>query len=562
MKRVCASIRGPAEKRAALFVLSLVLAFLFTPTIPLSAAPTEKAGRARLILVFVLDGLRPDSINPDDTPNLYRLREEGVNYLNGHAVFPTVTRVNSAAMSTGSYPGTNGLVSNSMYVPEVHPNRAFSTGDFENLLKLDEVSGGRMLFVKSLGEILQERGLRLAAVSSGSTGSALLLNPRAPQGVGVLVNGYFDPGTLVAFPSEVNAEILARFGAAPPKGGRLDLFNAPVDWAEEVLREYLLPDLRPDVVFNWLTEPDHTQHAFGAGSPEARDTIRNDDRNIGLILEKLKALGLENRTDIFVVSDHGFSLQTFGVNVAQALIDAGLKAGRDSDDVVVASSGQSVLLHVKGRDPDRIQAIVRFLQAQEWIGVLFTASERPGEERGAGLSGKEKKSAEPEGWVDGTFSLELIHEFNPERGPDLLLTFPWTSEKNRFGVKGTDYTNTGGATGPLTGTGSGHGGISPWTVRNTFIAWGVDFKRGVTLQTPASNVDLAPTILALKGIEWEGPMGGRVLIEALKKGPEEDDVPVETKTLTVEGEGGRYRAAIQITEVGDQRYIDQGRRIP
>ena len=48
--------------------------------------------------------------------------------------------------------------------------------------------------------------------------------------------------------------------------------------------------------------------------------------------------------------------------------------------------------------------------------------------------------------------------------------------------------------------------MSPWTVRNTFIAWGADFKRGVTVRTPASNVDLAPTLLALMNLDREvGP---------------------------------------------------------
>jgi hypothetical protein len=31
-------------------------------------------GRARVILLFVLDGLRPDALNPGDTPTLFRLR--------------------------------------------------------------------------------------------------------------------------------------------------------------------------------------------------------------------------------------------------------------------------------------------------------------------------------------------------------------------------------------------------------------------------------------------------------------------------------------------------------
>jgi predicted AlkP superfamily pyrophosphatase or phosphodiesterase len=39
----------------------------------------------------------------------FRLRHEGVHYLNSHAVFPTVTRANAAAMGTGDYPGTDGI---------------------------------------------------------------------------------------------------------------------------------------------------------------------------------------------------------------------------------------------------------------------------------------------------------------------------------------------------------------------------------------------------------------------------------------------------------------------
>lgn len=525
---------------------------------------TSLPGRARLILVFILDGLRPDAINPEDTPNLFRLRQEGVNYLNGHAVFPTVTRVNSTAIATGYYPGTNGIVSNSIYVPEVNQNRAFDTGNFENLLKLDQVSGGRLVLVKTLGERLQENGMKLAAVSSGSSGSALLLNPRAVNGVGTVINGYFDPGKLVAFPADINQEILTRFGAAPPKNEG-EQSNESVDWTEQVLQEYVIPELQPDVVFNWLTEPDGTQHRTGAGSPESINTIRNDDRNIGLVLDKLKSLGLEDKTDIFVVSDHGFSLETFAVNVTKELIDAGLKASPESDDVVVASSGQAVLLHVRDRNPRQVRRIVEFLQAQDWGGVIFTAGKSPSSDRANNVSSRSKEyqqALKPEGSVPGTFSLELIHEFNSERGPDILFTFPWTSDKNAFGIQGTDFTNSSGTTGPLTGDASGHGSMSPWNVRNTFFAWGTDFKRGVQVRVPASNVDLTPTILALKGIKSSQAFDGRVLLEGLKGGPDEEQVRVKTRVFTTQSNRGHYKAAIQVSEVGNQRYIDKSWRIP
>lgn len=535
---------------------------LFKPEMTIADSKQGKSvtatqpGLARLILVFVLDGLRPDSINPVDTPNLYQLRSEGVDYVNGHSVFPTVTRVNSTAISTGYYPGTNGIVGNSIYVPEVNPTSAFSTGEYSNLLKLDQVSNGRLVFTKTLGERLQDNGMKLAAVSSGSSGSALLLNPRGVNGVGVLVNGYFDTGKLVAFPADVNNAILSRFGEAPPKEGT-NQYNEAVDWTEQVLREYVLPELKPDVVLNWLTEPDSTQHNTGAGSPESINTIRNDDRNIGLVLEQLKSLGLKDLTDIFVVSDHGFSLETYGVNVTQELIDAGLKERANSDDVVIASSGQAILVHVKNRDPQKIKEIVEFLEHQKWIGAIFTVGKNSSSDRQ-----ENRKSVETEGSQPGTFSLELIHEFNSERGPDILFTFPWTSDQNAFGVQGTDFTDTSGTTGPRTGNASGHGSMSPWNVRNTFFAWGVDFKRGVKVQVPASNVDLTPTILALKGIKTDEAFDGRVLLEGLKGGPDSEQVRVKTRVLTTKANQGRYKAAIQVSEVGSQRYIDKSWRIP
>src|SRR6185295_15968988 len=110
--------------RTALLALALALitATFGAPIFPSARASRQSPLAARLILIVVMDGLRPDSINAEDTPTLFRLRQEGVNYINSHSVFPTVTRVNAAAISTGHYPGVNGLVSNAMFVPEVNPN--------------------------------------------------------------------------------------------------------------------------------------------------------------------------------------------------------------------------------------------------------------------------------------------------------------------------------------------------------------------------------------------------------------------------------------------------------
>jgi len=483
----------------------------------------------RLVLVLVVDGLRPDSITAEDTPTLFRLRADGVDLVNSHAVFPTVTRVNAATIATGTQPGTNGLVGNQMFVPAVDERRAFDTGNHRNFLALDRATGGRVLQASTLAERLHARGLRLAGVSSGSTGSAFLLNPKSIAGVGALVNGYLEPGRTVAYPTPVSEAVLARFGPAPAKAPGSARFDASVSWTQRVLREYVLPELAPDVVINWLTEPDHSQHHVGVGSPAAREALRNDDREIAQVLAGLDAA----RTSVLVVSDHGFTTNTAGVDVAGALIEAKLKAARDSTDVILASSGQAVALHVEGRDAERIARLARFIQSRDWGGVVFSAEA-----------------------VDGAFPLELINVANRDRGPDLLFTFPWTSRRSAFGVPGTDLANVSAGGSPYV---SDHGSMSPWNVRNTFLASGAGLKKGIVGRAPAGNVDVTPTVLALLGLEGEAGLDGRVVAEALDGGPDPEAVAVETRVHTAAA--GGYRAALQISTVDGRRYVDKSWRV-
>jgi arylsulfatase A-like enzyme len=483
-------------------------------------------------VVLVVDGLRPDAITADDAPALARLRAEGVDFVDSHSVFPTVTRVNAATLVTGAQPATHGIVGNEMYVPAVEPGRAFSTQDHRRLVRLDDATGGRLTLVSTLAERLHAHGLRLAAVSSGSTGSAWLLNPRAAGGVGALVNGFFDPGKTVAYPRALSDAVLARFGPAPAKGG--GRYDAVVSWTQRVLREHVLPTLEPDVVVAWLTEPDHTQHAVGVGTPAAHAAIRHADAEVAAVLETVGAA-----TNVIVASDHGFTVNTGGVDVVGELVTAGLKASRESDDVVLASSGQAVGLHVRERDPARIAALVRFARARPWGGVLFTAGRGPGD---------------PQGAVEGTFSLELIHAAGGERSPDIFLTFPWTSESSAHGVRGTDLANVAAGGTPYA---SDHGSMSPWNVRNTLLARGPGFKRGVRVGTPAGNADVTPTILALLGLSAEG-LDGRVLREALAGGPDPEQVAVQRTTRTTVAEG--YQAAIQVSTADGRRYVDKSWR--
>src|ERR1700730_17614566 len=77
------------------------------------AAP--KAG-GRIFLMMVWDGLRPDLVDPRDTPNLFALEREGVQFAHQHAVFPTLTMVDAAVMATGGEPGRAAILGDSMYL--------------------------------------------------------------------------------------------------------------------------------------------------------------------------------------------------------------------------------------------------------------------------------------------------------------------------------------------------------------------------------------------------------------------------------------------------------------
>ncbi len=57
--------------------------------------------------------------------------------------------------------------------------------------------------------------------------------------------------------------------------------------------------------FFHFEEPDEQGHLYGESSKEYGEAIRTADRGLGEIVRKLKALGLYQRTDIYVTTDHG-----------------------------------------------------------------------------------------------------------------------------------------------------------------------------------------------------------------------------------------------------------------
>ena len=134
--------------------------------------------------------------------------------------------------------------------------------------------------------------------------------------------------------------------------------------------------------------------------------------------------------------------------------------------------------------------------------------------------------------------------------PDIVISMHSTNEKNQAGVAGL-IVSDGAAYGKMTvGLGrGGHSSLSPYDLHNTLIAAGPDFAPGQTNQLPTGNIDLAPTILSILGVQPPQPMDGRVLTAAPSGEP---------RHQTLETTNGNWRQSVKITEFGGAFYIDEG----
>ena len=472
-------------------------------------------GKAEHVVLIVWDGMRPEFVNETDTPTLAKLARSGVTFANHHAVYISSTEVNGVALATGMYPNHDGVIANREYRPALDPLRRIEIESLDTIARGDQISDGHYLRAPTLPEILRGAGRTVAV--AGTKPVALLFDRSNPNQVKITAAPKFDaPNT--------------RLDAATTRSLIGSLWDAGV----------------PTFSLLWLSDPDTTQHTTWPGSVEARQAMKSVDADLALVLDELAAKGVRERTDVLVVSDHGFSTVLQTIDVAAALRKAGFPAAREYEQpprpgsVVVVGNGGSVSLYVIGHDRALVRKIVEYLQQQDFTGVIMTR--------------------EP---VTGTFTLEQVRLNSPD-APDIVVALRWTEEKNQAGVAGMIFSD-GATYGKMT-VGSGRGGhssLSPFDIHNTLIAAGPDFRAGLVDPFPSSNTDLAPTILHVLAIASPAPMDGRVLVEALIGAPAKL-APVETRKLENSRVGGQFvwQQYLWFSEFGGETYLDGGNGSP
>lgn len=473
-------------------------------------------------MVVAFDGLQPAQVTPRLMPNLAALAGQGVTFGRHHPSFPTVTRSNVATIVTGRYPGGHGIAANTLVMREFDPDHTFSVMEPE-LTRLARETG-RVLLCKTLADVLSRHGREYVAVGIGTSGNAYLHNPNADISGGATIHPDF------CLPSMLHEEVMGRFGRWPPK----TIPNkARMDHALRIMSEYVLPDRDPAVSLIWLSEPDDSQHAGGVGSALGESALLAADECLGRLLEWLEETGRRSRTDVMVVSDHGYSTITAVHDIEGLISDAGFPLGGRPGGVIVVPNGGAVLFYVHRSDRATADKLAEWLMGQPWCGVLLAS------EAVAGLR--------------GTLPAALVR-YEGAHVPDLAMSLAWDSEPNEAGVVGHVYSSSGS---PGLGT---HGSMSRQEMRCVLLASGPSFKRGVSLQTPSGNVDLAPTILRVLGMPGADAMEGRVLTEALAHNPHLDSTLLTTEVHRAERDVGMgvYRQQVTISSIGTTAYIDEG----
>jgi arylsulfatase A-like enzyme len=502
------------------------------------ARAAEVANQSHHVVVVVWDGMRPDFVSEQNTPALWKLSREGVIFRNHHAVYPSATMVNGTALVTGVYPGRNGIIANHVYRPDIDPHQAIDVELPPMVKKGDEVSRGKYISVPTIAELVQRAGGRTVIASAKSVG--LLLDRQADVGPAKNCVTLFAgnaglrarSGAPDSLPAEIVPSITATLGPFPSGHLQQDA------WTTKALTDCFWKDGVPALSILWLGEPDLTQHESAPGSPAAIAAIKSSDENLAAVLSVLDKGKARATTDVFVVSDHGFSTIERSVDLRKILNDAGFTAKTEFEnepkpgEIMLAGNGGSVLFYVIGHDVTVTRRLVEFLQQSDFAGVIFT-----------------KES------MEGTCGLAQATIQN-DHAPDVEMAFRWNDSKNQFGVSGmidADWQRKAGE-----GT---HVTLSRFDMHNTLIAAGPDFRRGEVDELPTGNTDLAPTILRILGIKAPNKMDGRILSEAMINGdPTPAGLKPETKTIEAKKDlpTGTWRQKLKISRVGATTYLDEG----
>ncbi|MEH2922189.1 alkaline phosphatase family protein [Samsonia erythrinae] len=406
----------------------------------------------RRAVLVILDGLRRDLISEENTPHLYAFARRAEQFNAHHTVFPSCTRVVSASIATGCWPARHGMAGNTMVLTENGRLVRHDAGKPDFLQHKRNVTG-RSLHVPTMAEYLADEG-GVVIFSNVSPGAAYAHDP---DGFGHIYHraGSFGPGRQPV-PSR---EVLSI---------SLDIQGESVMTDRFIERVVTASDC-PAVGVLWMGEPDASQHHFPLGSPEHLAILHHADSHAGRVIAAVEAMADRQEILLLVGSDHGHQTVDEVIDVEAELVSAGLKNSMDSDDVVVASNGTSVLIYLHPDMVSRKRKIECFLRNCAWAGQVFSR----GEFESVGIP--------------------------LEAGPEFAVSMHSTDAKNAYGVAGKGFTaRRAGDKADILGAGQ-HGGMGTFEQMPFLMVAGQGFTPDSERTSPSCVIDIAPTIFTHLG---------------------------------------------------------------
>jgi arylsulfatase A-like enzyme len=587
---------------AALFFLAL--------TLPLGAA---EAQTQRNVVFFIPDGLRPGVVTPETAPTFARVRDQGVNFINSHAQFPTLTMPNSAAMSSGHYTGDTGPFGNTIFSGFPLPSTG---GNIVPMIENDAMMGDMNDHYS--GNFLNEEAILAAARRSGYATAAIgkvgpILSFDVAERSGALTVIVDDatgrPGGIPLSPELSTAMKEAGVPLqAPARGengktgdwktpGTLSANLEQQGYFVDVTTKVVLPRLKaagkPFVLVFWSRDPDGTQHyqgdslnqlVPGINGPTSMAAIKNADANLAAIWETLRALGLEATTDIVVSADHGFSTISKDSHTSPAakLTYGDVPAGKLPPGFLSIDLAQTLALPLF--DPDAKTA-----------PVDPQAGQHPS--KAGGVIGKDPAAPDmivaPNGGVDLIYLPQKNAKELAPKIVDFLLGQDYVSgifvddalgdiagtlPLSAINLKGTAKTplpaiivnfrsfGTGCADALVCAAeiadhtlnhGQGmHGNFSRADTANFMAAIGPDFRKGYVNSLPVSNADIGVTLAQILGLKVakKGDLLGRVMTESLNGGATPDSAARFTRMSRPAANG--LQTVLKLQAVGNTLYFD------
>ena len=377
-------------------IAAATLGFTGCSTSGTGPQPTLTPNGKHRTIIFVWDGMRPDSIDPAVTPNLYALEKNGTYFSDNHSTYPTYTMANGASFATGGFIGTTGFNGNNTYAgpsagltPASGTASTGATVDFtqpqftEDWGILDDLNtyyqknySQSLLTVGTLFQAAQAAGLKTAAV--GKSGPAYLQD--YTRGGFIADENFVYPLTLAKEIQAAGLPLPANTPAAYPagtvtlsstngsptaSGGKTNFIDGATpdptstagsrqasanQYLANLFTDSILQKHLPDLSVFWLRNPDATEHDYGPGTANHNAALNAQDLILAQIILSLKLTNQYTSTNIIVVSDHAHSSvsgpqTTFPLRSVIASSTAGVNTfGTPSP------SGYSVSGYVRGAD--------------------------------------------------------------------------------------------------------------------------------------------------------------------------------------------------------------------